>query len=355
MQQYINLLQQLIAIPSFSKEESGTADVLLASMEADNCVVQRRGNNVWVKSKYFDEQKPTLLLNSHHDTVKPNSAYTRNPLEASVEGDKLYGLGSNDAGGPLIALLTTFLHFNERNDLPFNIIFAATAEEEISGRNGVESILTELGNVQLAIVGEPTLMKMAVAERGLLVLDCKAKGKAGHAARNEGINAIYEAMQDVEWFSTFRFEKTSEWLGAVSMNVTMINAGTAHNQVPAACNFVVDVRLNDCYTHEEMLAIIRQHVKCEVKERSTRIKPSGIELTHPMVRAAKSLGIELYGSPTTSDIALMPWKCVKIGPGDSARSHSADEFIYISEIESGINTYIQLIEQYSSNIKYNSQ
>lgn len=355
MTQYIILLQQLIAIPSFSKEEGGTADVLVAFMEPNNCVVQRKGNNVWVKNKYFDEQKLTLLLNSHHDTVKPNNAYTRNPFEASLEGDKLYGLGSNDAGGPLVALLAAFLHFNERGDLPFNIIYAATAEEEISGKYGVESILTELGNVQLAIVGEPTLMKMAVAERGLLVLDCKVKGKAGHAARNEGINAIYEAVQDIEWFRTFRFEKTSEWLGAVSMNVTMINAGTAHNQVPAECNFVVDVRLNDCYTHEEVLAIIRQHVKCEVKERSTRIKPSVIELTHPMVLAAKSLGIGLYGSPTTSDMALMPWKCVKIGPGDSARSHSADEFIYISEIESGINTYIQLIEQYSSNIKNNSQ
>lgn len=355
MQQYITLLQQLISIASFSKEEKETADALAAFLEANKCVVQRKGNNVWAKNKYFHEKKPTLLLNSHHDTVKPNSAYTRNPFEATMEGDKLYGLGSNDAAGPLVALLATFLHFNERKDLPFNIIYAATAEEEISGKNGVESILSELGNVQLAIVGEPTLMKMTVAERGLLVLDCKANGIAGHAARNEGINAIYEAMRDMEWFRTFQFEKTSEWLDAVSMNVTMINAGSAHNQVPAECDFVVDVRLNECYTHEEVLAIIRQHIKCEVKERSTRIKSSGIELTHPMVLAAKQLGIELYGSPTTSDMALMPWKCVKLGPGDSARSHSADEFIYISEIESGINTYIQLIEQYSSIIKNSSQ
>ncbi len=350
-QEIIGLLQQLIAIPSFSKEENGTADVLTAFLEARNCSVQRKGNNVWVKNKYFDEQKPTLLLNSHHDTVKPNSTYTRNPFEARVEDGKLFGLGSNDAGGPLVALLATFLHFNERDDLPFNLIYAATAEEEISGKNGVESILTELGNVQLAIVGEPTLMKMAVAERGLLVLDCKAKGKAGHAARNEGINAIYKAMQDTEWFRTYKFEKTSEWLGVVDMNVTMINAGSAHNQMPAECDFVVDVRLNECYTHEDVLSIIRQHVKSEVKERSTRIKSSGIDLTHTIVLAAKSLGMELYGSPTTSDMALMPWKCVKLGPGDSARSHSADEFIYVSEIEVGINTYIQLIEQYSNNIK----
>lgn len=353
MQAYINLLQQLIAIPSFSKEENGTADALVEFMEANNCAVHHKGNNVWVKNLHFDEQKPTILLNSHHDTVKPNSAYTRNPFEATIEGDKLYGLGSNDAGGPLVALLATFMHFYQRKDLPFNIIYAATAEEEISGKNGVESIINELGEVQLAIVGEPTLMKVAVAERGLLVLDCKAKGKAGHAARNEGINAIYEAMRDIEWFRSFQFEKTSEWLGAVSMNVTVIHAGTAHNQVPAECNFVVDVRLNECYSHEEVLSIIRQHVSCEVKERSTRIKPSGIALTHPMVQAAKSLGMELYGSPTTSDMALMPWTCIKLGPGDSARSHSADEFINLREIESGIHTYIQLIEQYSSILKKN--
>lgn len=353
-QEVISLLQQLIAAPSFSKEESGTADALVAFLNENNCIVQRKDNNVWVRNKFFDDKKPTLLLNSHHDTVKPNSAYTRNPFEPNIEGDKLYGLGSNDAGGALVSLLAAFVHFNERNDLPFNIIYAATAEEEISGKNGVESILTELGNVQLAIVGEPTLMKMAIAERGLLVLDCKAKGKAGHAARNEGVNAVYEALQDIEWFRTFQFEKKSEWLGAVSMNVTMINAGSAHNQVPAECVFVVDVRLNECYTHEEVLSIIRQYVKCEVKERSIRIKSSGIELTNPMVRAAKDLGMELYGSPTTSDMALMPWKCVKLGPGDSARSHSADEFIYVSEIENGIDIYIQLIEQYSSIIKSNS-
>lgn len=351
MQQYITLLQQLISIPSFSKEESGTADALVAFLNENNCIVQRKENNVWVMNKFFDDKKPTLLLNSHHDTVKPNSAYSRNPFDASIEDDKLYGLGSNDAGGPLVALLATFLHFYERSDLPLNLIYAATAEEEISGKNGLESILSQLGNVHLAIVGEPTLMNMAVAERGLLVLDCKAKGKAGHAAHNEGISAIYQAMHDIEWFRTFQFEKTSEWLGTVSMNVTMINAGSAHNQVPAECDFVVDIRLNERYTHEAVLSIIRQNVNCEVKERSTRIKPSGIELTHPIVTAAKRLGVELYGSPTASDMSLMPWKCVKLGPGDSARSHSADEFIYISEIKSGIQTYIQLIEQYSSIIK----
>ena len=351
MKQLTELLQQLISIPSFSKEESATADLMAVFLQARGCAVFRKGNNVWSKNKFYDESKPTLLLNSHHDTVKPNSGYTRHPFEPTIEDGKLYGLGSNDAGGPLVALLAAFLHFDERNDLPFNLIYAATADEEISGKGGVESIVADLGNVQLAIVGEPTLMKMAVAERGLLVLDCTARGKAGHAARNEGVNAIYEAIKDIEWFRTYQFEKTSEWLGPVSMNVTLINAGTAHNQVPAECSFVVDVRLNECYTHLQALEIIGRHVNCEVKERSTRIKPSGIELTHPIVLAAKDLQIDLYGSPTTSDMALMPWKAVKMGPGDSARSHSADEFIYVHELEDGLRIYIELIEQYAQQIK----
>ncbi|MGE0636563.1 MAG: M20 family metallo-hydrolase [Bacteroidia bacterium] len=351
MKEIAELLQQLIAIPSFSKEENETADLMASFLEAQGCSVLRKGNNVWVKNRFFDDSKFTLLLNSHHDTVKPNSAYTRNPFKASIEDGKLFGLGSNDAGGALVALLGAFLHFNERSDLPFNIIYAATAEEEISGKGGVESIISDLGNVQMAIVGEPTLMKMAVAERGLLVLDCVAKGKAGHAARNEGVNAVYEAMKDIEWFRTYQFEKASEWLGPVSMNVTVINAGTAHNQVPAECSFVVDVRLNECYTHQQVLEIIRTHVKAEVKERSTRIKPSFTATNHPMVMAAKELNIDLYGSPTTSDMALMPWKAVKIGPGDSARSHSADEFIYLQEPEDGIRIYTELIEQYAQQLK----
>ncbi len=353
MNDIIALLQQLIAVPSFSREENATADLLAAFLEARGCSVFKKGNNVWSKNKHFDETNPTLLLNSHHDTVKPNSGYTRNPYGGEIEEGKLYGLGSNDAGGSLVSLLAVFLHFNERDDLPFNLIYAATAEEEISGKGGLESIVQELGNVQLAIVGEPTLMKMAVAERGLVVLDCMAKGKAGHAARNEGVNAIYEALPDIEWFRHYRFEKTSEWLGPVSMNVTVMNAGSAHNQVPAECCFSVDVRLNECYTHRQVLEIIRQHIKAEVKERSTRIKPSFIETTHPIVKVAKELNIELYGSPTTSDMALMPWKAVKMGPGDSARSHSADEFIYVQEVEEGIRIYKELIERYALNIKTN--
>ncbi len=340
----IGLLKRLIAAPSFSKEEGETADIIAVHLETSGIAVFRKGNNVWAKNKFFDATKHTILLNSHHDTVKPNAGYILNPFEPIEKDGKLYGLGSNDAGGALVSLLFTFLHFYESEKTTFNIVFAATAEEEISGRNGIESIISELGNIDLAIVGEPTLMNLAVAERGLLVVDCIAKGKAGHAARNEGVNAIYEAMPDIEWFRTFRFPKKSDWLGEVSMNVTVINTGQAHNQVPAECTFVVDIRLNECYTHEEVLETIRENVKCEVKERSTRIKSKGISLEHPIVKAAQHLGFELYGSPTTSDQALMPFTSVKLGPGDSARSHSADEFIFVEEIEKGIEKYIRLLE-----------
>jgi acetylornithine deacetylase len=348
----ISLLEELIAIPSFSKEENATADRLERFFKDNNIQSFRKGNNVWVKNFLFDKDKPTLLLNSHHDTVKPNKGYTRDPFAPTIEDGKLYGLGSNDAGGPLLALLGTFLHFYDMADLPFNIIYAATAEEEISGTGGIESIISDLDNIHLAIVGEPTLMNMAVAERGLLVIDCEAQGVAGHAARNEGVNAIYEAMKDIEWFRAYKFEKESEWLGPVGMNVTMINAGTAHNQVPSVCNYTVDIRLNEHYSHQQVLDLIRSHVKSTVKERSTRIKPSFVNMANPIVGAAQDLKIPLYGSPTTSDMALMPWPAVKIGPGDSARSHSADEFIYIQEIEDGITLYISLLKKYFLHFKY---
>lgn len=342
----IALLKKLITIPSFSREESGTADLLQKFLEQKGIPVNRKLNNVWARNKFFSQTKPTLLLNSHHDTVKPNSAYTLNPFEAIEKDGKLYGLGSNDAGGCLVSLLAVFLHFYENENLPFNIIFAATAEEEISGVNGIESILHELGNISLAIVGEPTQMNLAIAEKGLLVLDCIAHGKPGHAARNEGDNAIYKAMNDIEWFRTFQFPKISELLGPVKMNVTVIKAGAQHNVVPGTCEFVVDIRLNEKYTHEEVLNIIKQNIQCEVKPRSTRIKPSSISKEHPMVKAAESLGLKTFGSPTTSDQALMNFPSVKIGPGDSARSHSADEFIYAEEIKEGISTYISLLDSY---------
>ena len=339
----IGLLQELIAIPSLSKEENGTADRIESFLRQNNIATQRKGNNVWVKNKNFSDNKPTILLNSHHDTVKPNSAYTRDPFKPEIVDGKLYGLGSNDAGGPLVSLLGAFLYFYDKAELPFDLIYAATAEEEISGRNGVESIITELGNIDLAIVGEPTLMNMAVAERGLLVLDCKAIGKAGHAARNEGVNAIYLAMDDIAWFRTFKFEKESQWLGAVGMNVTVINAGTAHNQVPAECNYVVDVRLNECYAHEQALEIIKQNVDCDVTARSMRLRSTSIAADHPIVLAGKALGLKPYGSATMSDKALMPFPALKIGPGDSARSHMADEYVYTEEISKGIEIYVQLL------------
>jgi acetylornithine deacetylase len=346
----VELLCRLVELPSFSREEDATATLLYSFLQQQGVAVERIGNNVIARNKHFNATLPTFLLNSHHDTVKPNTGYTRNPFEATIEDGKLYGLGSNDAGGPLVSLLGTFLHFNEHRDLNFNLLFVASAEEEVSGSNGIESLVSHLGKIDIAIVGEPTQMRMAVAERGLMVLDCVAKGKAGHAANNEGVNAIYLAMKDIEWFRTYQFEKASEWLGPVKMSVTVINAGQAHNQIPAECKFVVDVRLNECYTHQELLSVIRKHVSVETKERSTRIKPSFIEDEHPMVLAAKEMGIEQFGSATTSDMALMPWKAVKIGPGDTNRSHSADEFIYVHEIEHGIETYIKLIHSYSQQI-----
>jgi len=347
----LGFLQTLIAIPSFSKEEDKTADAIGLFLQAQGIDTMRKGNNVWATNKYFDTNKPTILLNSHHDTVKPNASYTRNSFKPVIENGKLYGLGSNDAGGALVALAATFFHFDNIKNLPFNLIYAATAEEEISGKGGIESILAELGEIHLAIVGEPTLMKIAVAERGLLVIDCTAEGVAGHAARNEGENAIYKAMKDIEWFRTFQFEKASEWLGPVSMNATIIQAGTTHNTVPAECKFTVDIRLNECYTHQAVLEIIRKNITSKVAERSTRIKPSFIDIDHPFVGIAKNMNIELYGSPTTSDQALLTCPSIKLGPGDSARSHTADEFIYVQEIENGIATYIQLLATYANQLK----
>lgn len=347
----LGLLQTLIAIPSFSKEEDKTADAIVSFLQAQGIVTTRKGNNVWATNKYFSSNKPTVLLNSHHDTVQPNLGYTRNAFEPVMEDGKLFGLGSNDAGGALVSLAATFIHFYNTETLPFNLIYAATAEEEISGKGGIESILAELGEIQLAIVGEPTLMNIAVAERGLLVIDCTAEGVAGHAARNEGQNAIYKAIKDIEWFRTFEFEKTSEWLGPVSMNTTIIQAGTTHNAIPAECKFTVDIRLNECYTHQEVLDIIRKNIASKVIERSTRIKPSFIDVNHPLVAIAKSMDIELYGSPTTSDQALLTCPSIKMGPGDSARSHTADEFIYLQEIENGIATYIQLVANYAEHLK----
>lgn len=347
----ISLLKELIETPSISREEDKTGDIIEAFLKNKGIKPLRSGNNIWAKSENYNEAKPTLLFNSHHDTVKPNKGYTNDPFEAKVENGKLYGLGSNDAGGPLMALLATFLHFYDKKDLPYNIVWSATAEEEVSGYNGVSSILEELGEIELAIVGEPTQMQLAVAEKGLMVLDCIAKGKAGHAAREEGENAIYNAMKDIEWFQSFQFPKISEALGPIKMSVTIIEAGKQHNVVPDECKFVVDVRTTDAYSNVETLVIIKKNINSEVTPRSTRLNPSGIPTSHPLVEVAKHLSRKTYGSPTLSDQALMPFTTLKLGPGDSARSHTADEFIYLHEIEEGINLYIKILEKYFQTIK----
>ncbi|MFI3265608.1 MAG: M20 family metallo-hydrolase [Rikenellaceae bacterium] len=348
MEQYFNdaveLLRKLIATPSISKQEDKTAQILFDFLASKSIDVKRSNNNVWAKNLHFDTAKTTILLNSHHDTVKPNSAYTRDPFAPTIEGDYLYGLGSNDAGASGVCLLAAFVHFYHREDLPFNLIVAITAEEENSGTLGLESLLPELGKLDVAIVGEPTKMQPAVAERGLMVIDCIAHGKAGHAARNEGDNAIFHAIKDIEWFNTYRFERESELLGPVKMTTTIISAGSQHNVVPAECKFTVDIRSTDAYTNGELVDIIKQHVRSEVLPRSTRLSPSAIALDHPLVLGAKALGRETFISPTTSDQALLSIPSMKMGVGDSARSHSADEYVLLSEIKEGIGLYIELLE-----------
>lgn len=340
----IGLLKELIATPSFSKEEEKTAGIIAKFFAEKDIAATWVGNNIFALNKQFDEQKPTILLNSHHDTVKPNLQYTKDPFSPIEEDGKLFGLGSNDAGGCLVSLIATFLYFYDRPDLKYNIIIAATAEEEISGTGGIEYTLKYLPKIDSAIVGEPTQMQMAVAERGLMVLDCISHGKAGHAARNEGENAIYKAIKDIEWFRNYQFDKVSELLGPSRMNVTIIETeNKAHNVVPAVCKFIVDTRINELYSFEEVLDIIKANVNCEIKPRSTRLRSTSIALDHPLVRAGLDLGRNYYGSPTTSDKALMPFPALKIGPGDSARSHTADEYIYIDEIKKGIELYIQLL------------
>lgn len=343
-QEAIMVLSELITLPSFSKDEGHTASYLTKFLFDKGVQATRVGNNVLALNKHFDKVKPTILLNSHHDTVKPNAGYTRDPFSPQAEDGKLFGLGSNDAGGSLVSLLATFLHFFAKENLKYNLAFAATAEEEISGANGVQSALQYLPEIAFAVVGEPTLMQMAVAEKGLMVLDCKAVGKAGHAAREEGENAIYKATKDIEWFSGYRFARISDLLGPIKMSVTSIETeNKAHNVVPAECKFIVDVRVNELYTLEEALEAIRANVKSEVVPRSLRLKSSMIPLNHPLVKAGLAMGKNYYGSPTTSDKALMPFPALKIGPGDSARSHTADEFIYVEEIRQGISDYIQLL------------
>lgn len=342
----IHLLKQLIATPSFSKEEEQTAAIIENFFKNHGVKTNRYLNNIWACNKFFDESKPSILLNSHHDTVKPNKGYTIDPFTPIEKNKKLFGLGSNDAGGSLVSIISVFLYFYEQKDLKYNLILGISAEEEISGKNGIEVLLSVLPKIDCGIVGEPSLLEMAIAERGLMVLDCVAKGKAGHAARNEGENAIYKAMMDIEWIYTYQFEKVSGFLGPVKMTVTSIETeNKAHNVVPSECKFIVDVRINELYAHEEVFDIIEKNLQSSVQMRSDRLRSSMIPLDHPLVKAGLNLGRPYYGSPTSSDKALMPFPALKIGPGDSARSHTADEFIFVDEIKEGIDLYIKLLEQ----------
>jgi acetylornithine deacetylase len=345
-QEVITLLKELISIPSFSKEEDQTASAIGKFLGMRMIEHSRVGNNVFAKNKFFDENKQTILLNSHHDTVKPNPKYTRDPFSPAVENGKLFGLGSNDAGASLVSLLAVFLNYYPSKDLRYNLVYAATAEEEISGQGGIEYTLPYLPKIDFAIVGEPTQMQLAVAERGLMVLDCLAHGKAGHAARNEGENAILKAIKDIEWISQYRFDRVSDLLGPNQMTVTVIETeNKAHNVVPAQCKFVIDTRVNELYTFDEVIETIKSHISSDLQPRSTRLRSTSIDKEHPLVKAGIALGLTCYGSPTTSDKALMPFPALKMGPGDSARSHTADEYIYIEEIEKGIELYIQLLNQ----------
>lgn len=339
----ITLLEQLIAIPSYSKEEKSVADFLERFIEIKGYVASRKENNLWLLSPGFDSSRPTVLLNSHIDTVKPVTGWVRDPFKPSIENGKLFGLGSNDAGSSVVSLLITFFYLTQKQQ-DYNLIFAASAEEEISGKNGIESLLQELPKIDFAIVGEPTGMNLAVAEKGLMVLDCSVHGQAGHAARNEGDNAIYKALSTIEWFRTFEFDKKSDLLGAVKMTVTQIDAGTQHNVVPDLCTFVVDVRSNEMYSNQEILDEIRKHMDCDVQPRSTRLSSTATPLTHAVVKRGRELNRKIFGSPTLSDQALMAFPSLKMGPGDSARSHTADEYIQLDEIAEAIEIYIQLLD-----------
>lgn len=339
----VDLLRALISTPSVSRSESAAADIMERRMKSYGFAPHREANNLWLVAEGFNERKPTLLLNAHIDTVKPSASWTRDPFRPTLEGDVLYGLGSNDCGGGLTTLLQAFRYLALRPQ-PYNLIYLASAEEEVSGKDGISRALPLLPKIDVAIVGEPTGMQPAVAEKGLMVLDVIAHGKSGHAARNEGVNAIYEALDDMRWIRDYRFEKVSPFLGPTKMTLTVVHAGTQHNVIPDTCQMLVDVRTNEYYTNEEVYDIIRSHVKSEVKAHSFRLHSSHIDMRHTLVERCMEMGLKPYGSPTLSDQALMPFASFKLGPGESSRSHSADEFIKISEMQHAFDTYIQLLD-----------
>ena len=341
----VSLLSHLIATPSVSRDERRAADIMEEELTRCGFTPHREAKNVWAIGPCQREDRPTLLLNAHIDTVKPVASYTRNPYEPSLEDGTLYGLGSNDCGGGLVSLLQVFRELSASERCPYNLVYLASAEEEVSGKDGISRALPLLPHVDVAIVGEPTGMQPAVAEKGLMVVDITAHGKSGHAARNEGVNAIYEALDDLCWIRSHRFDRVSQFLGPTKMQVTVVNAGTQHNVVPDECKIVVDVRTNELYTNEEVFDIISSHCKSECRARSFRLHSSRIDLNHPLVERCVALGLQPFGSPTLSDQALMPFASLKLGPGQSARSHSADEYIKVSEIEHAIGLYLRLLER----------
>ncbi|OSY88077.1 acetylornithine deacetylase [Tenacibaculum holothuriorum] len=342
----IELLKKLIETPSFSSEEEVTAAHIEQWLKANHIPFKRNCNNVWAINKHFDQNKPTLLLNSHHDTVKPNNGYTKDPFKAIVENNKLFGLGSNDAGGCLVSLLATFTYFYTHTNLNYNLVMVASAEEESSGKDGLNSMLSIIPKIDVAIVGEPTLMQLAVAEKGLLVFDAVVKGTPSHAAHPNTNNAIYNSIKVLEWFQEKHFDKNSDTLGEVKMTVTQINAGKQHNAVPAEVSLVIDVRVNDRYTNQEIVDYLVQNAPCDrIVPRGIALNSSSIPINHDLVKAGINLGRTTYGSPTLSDQAVLSCPSLKLGPGDSTRSHSADEFIYLTEIEEGIQIYIELLKQ----------
>ena len=339
----VALLKRLIATPSVSRDESLAADIVMECLGAMGFSPHREANNVWAVCHDFDEGKPTVLLNAHIDTVKPASTWTLQPFSPTAEGDRLYGLGSNDCGGGLVSLMQAF-DILDRRGRKYNIVYLASAEEEVSGKDGIERALPLLPRIDVAIVGEPTGMQPAVAEKGLMVVDCTAHGRSGHAARDEGINAIYIAMEDIAWIRNHEFRRTSPLLGPTKMTVTIINAGTQHNVVPDKCCFTIDIRTNEFYRNELVFSHLQKHLKSECRARSFRLGSSRIELDHPLVKKCKEMGMKPFGSPTLSDQALMPFPSLKLGPGESSRSHSADEYICISEIRNAIESYVMLLD-----------
>ena len=341
----VDLLIRLIKTQSYSREEGDTATLIQEFLVAHGVAAQRQQNNVWAISAHFDECKPTILLNSHHDTVKPGAGWLYDPFGATLEGDKLVGLGSNDAGAAAVSLLATFLYFQDKSNA-FNLICAITAEEEISGANGIRSVLPEFGKIDLGIVGEPTGMNLAIAEKGLIVLDCTAHGKTGHAAREEGENALHKALDDIQWLRQYQFPLVSSLLGPVKTTVTQISAGTQHNVVPDRCQFVIDVRTNELYQNQEIVDFLRSKLQSEIVPRSTHLNSSRISENHPLIKKGVAMGKTVYGSPTLSDQSMMPFETLKMGPGESARSHTPDEFILVSEIRAGVRDYIELLTDF---------